>query len=133
MRTVLPDRRTLPSSTAPTFNLRAMVPMSVSLPLKEKAEVWAATWSSLISARELSSSSVRPSEKYSCSLSPLMFTNGSTAIEWTGGAKDPHLGIQGSSTRRYAASTGSATATASHADFKPEDLLGLPAGRARAP
>src|SRR3981081_1357040 len=38
-------------------------------------------------ARELSISSVSPSEKYSCSLSPLIFTNGSTAIECGGGAK----------------------------------------------
>ena len=34
-----------------------------------------------------SSSSVSPSEKYSCSLSPLRFTNGSTARECGGGAK----------------------------------------------
>ena len=47
----------------------------------------AATCSSLISASELSSSSVSPSEKYSCSLSPLRFTNGSTAIECGGGLK----------------------------------------------
>ncbi len=87
MRTVFAERRTLPSSTAPTFSLRAIVPMSVSLPLNENAEVRAATCNSLISARELSSSSVSPSEKYSCSLSPLMFTNGSTAIECGGGAK----------------------------------------------
>ena len=38
-------------------------------------------------ARELSNSSDRPSEKYSCSLSPLMFTNGSTAMECGGGPK----------------------------------------------
>src|ERR1700721_278649 len=132
MRMVFAERRTLPSSTAPTFSLRAIVPMSVFVPLNENAEVRAATCNSLISESELSSSSVSPSEKYSCSLSPLMFTNGSTAIEWTGGAKAAALGIQGFSTRRYAASTASATAAASHADFKPEDLLGLAAGGARA-
>src|SRR6516225_11619468 len=38
-------------------------------------------------ARELRISSVNPSEKYSCSLSPLMFTNGSTAMECGGGLK----------------------------------------------
>src|SRR5438552_1756080 len=38
-------------------------------------------------ARELRSSSVSPSEKYSCFGSPLIFTNGSTAIECSGGAK----------------------------------------------
>ena len=58
----------------------------MSLPLNENAEVRAATCSSLISLSELSSSSVSPSEKYSCSLSPLIFTNGSTAIECGGGA-----------------------------------------------
>jgi hypothetical protein len=36
---------------------------------------------------ELRSSSVSPSEKYSCSLSPLMFAKGSTAIECGGGLK----------------------------------------------
>src|ERR1700730_18886738 len=86
-RTVRVERRTLPSSTAATLSLRAMVLMSVSLPLNEKADVRAATCSSLIRERELSSSSVSPSEKYSCSLSPLMFTNGNTAMECGGGAK----------------------------------------------
>src|SRR6185312_1467011 len=38
-------------------------------------------------ARELRISSVSPSEKYSCSFSPLMFTNGSTAMECGGGLK----------------------------------------------
>ena len=47
----------------------------------------AATCSPLIRESELRSSSVSPSEKYSCSLSPLMFTNGSTAIECGGGLK----------------------------------------------
>jgi hypothetical protein len=100
--------------------------MSVSLPLKEKAEVWPATWSSLISARELSSSSVSPSEKYSCSLSPLMFTNGSTAIECCGGAKATDLATQGFSTMQYAATAASATAT--HAGFKREDVREATAG-----
>ena len=68
--------------------------MSVSLSLKENAEVRAATWSSLISARELSSSSVSPSEKYSCALSPLMLTKGRTAIEWGGGAKAAPDGVR---------------------------------------
>src|SRR5882762_6491829 len=51
----------------------------------EREEVRAATCNSLISASELSSSSVSPSEKYSCSLSPLRFAKGSTAIECGGG------------------------------------------------
>src|SRR5215469_14817571 len=59
--------------------------MSGCSPWNEKDEVRAATCSSLMRARELSSSSVSPSEKYSCSLSPLIFTNGSTAIECCGG------------------------------------------------
>jgi len=71
--------------------------------LNENAEVRAATSSSLISASELSSSSARPSEKYSWACSPLMFTKGSTAIEWRGGAKAADggvLGTQGFSMRR---------------------------------
>src|SRR5580658_5203211 len=87
MRTVWPERRTLPSRTAPTLSLWAIVPRSMSFPWKEKADVRAATCSPLISARELRSSSVRPSEKYSCSLSPLMLMNGSTATECAGGLK----------------------------------------------
>jgi hypothetical protein len=57
------------------------------VPLNENAEVRAATCSPSISESELSSSSVSPSEKYSWSLSPLMFSNGSTAIECGGGLK----------------------------------------------
>src|SRR6202050_2816002 len=72
---------------APTLSFRAIVPVSVLVPLNENAEVRAATCSSLISASELRSSSVSPSEKYSWSLSPLRFTNGSTAIECGGGLK----------------------------------------------
>ena len=93
-RMVCAERRTLPSRTAPTFSLRAIVPMSVFVPLNENAEVRAATCSSLIAASELSSSSVSPSEKYSCSLSPLRFTNGSTAIECGDGAKAAGVGVR---------------------------------------
>src|SRR5208283_406054 len=87
MRSLRPERRTLPSRIAPTLSLRAMVPTSVSLPLKEKEDVRALTCSSLIRTREFRISSVRPSERYSCSLSPLMLTNGNTAIECGGGLK----------------------------------------------
>src|SRR5205807_7722413 len=87
MRIVWAERRTLPSRTAPTFSLRAIVPMSASFPLNEKADVRAETCNSLMRVREFSISSVSPSEKYSCSLSPLMFTNGNTAIECGGGEK----------------------------------------------
>src|SRR6516165_1180842 len=44
---------------------------------------------------ELSSSSVSPSEKYSCSLSPLKFTNGSTAMECGGGLKAVGAAVAG--------------------------------------
>ena len=64
-----------------------MVLMSASLPLNEKDDVRAETCSSLIRARELSISSVNPSEKYSCSLSPLIFTNGNTATEAVAGRR----------------------------------------------
>src|SRR5215831_12319674 len=87
MRTVFPERRTLPSRIAPTLSSRAMTSILTSLPLKEKAEVRAATCRLLTLVSELRISSVKPSEKYSCSLSPLMFTNGSTAMECGGGLK----------------------------------------------
>src|SRR5262249_10883088 len=54
-----------------------------SLPLKENDEVRAATRRDGFLARALSSSSASPSEKYSLSASPLMFTKGRTAIEAT--------------------------------------------------
>src|SRR5579863_3815203 len=111
MRIVCAERRTLPSSTAPTFSLRAIVAMSVSLPLNENAEVRAATCNSLISASELSSSSVSPSEKYSCSLSPLRFTNGSTAIECGGGAKAVADGVKCFEIQKYADAAKTTTAT----------------------
>src|SRR5262245_10244219 len=91
--------------------------MSVFVPLNEYAEVLEATCSSLISAREFSSSSVSPSEKYSCSLSPLMFTNGSTAMECGGGAKAAGDGVKGlviqnlSAMRANAAKTTTPTVT----------------------
>src|SRR5262249_54926860 len=113
-RTVCPERRTLPSSTAPTFSLCATVATS-GCSRNEKDEVRAATCSPSMSARELSSSSVSPSEKYSCSLSPLKLTNGSTAIECGGGLKTAATGtplvvdadgarfeIQSLSTAKYA-------------------------------
>ena len=81
MRNLSPDLRTLPSSTLATLSLRAISAMSTSLPLNENDEVRAMTRSSGTCARRLSSSSEMPSAKYSCSLSALMFTKGSTAIE----------------------------------------------------
>src|SRR5215469_7107512 len=87
MRIVLPARRTLPSRTEATFSLCAIVLMSASFPLNEKDDVRAETCSSVMRASELRISSVSPSEKYSCSLSPLIFTNGSTATECGGGLR----------------------------------------------
>ena len=55
--------------------------MSTSLPLNENDEVRAMTRSCGTWASRLSSSSDRPSEKYSCSWSELMLTNGSTAMD----------------------------------------------------
>src|SRR6201987_395632 len=111
MRRVFAERRTLPSRTAPTFSLRAIVPMSVFVPLNENAEVRAATCSSLIAASELRSSSVSPSEKYSCSLSPLRFTNGSTARECGGGLKAAADGVKCFEIQKYASATTTTTAT----------------------
>ena len=81
IRNLSPDLRTLPSSTLATLSLRAISAMPTSLPLKENDEVRAITRSSGTWARRLISSSEMPSAKYSCSLSRLMFTKGSTAIE----------------------------------------------------
>src|SRR3569833_3262504 len=64
-----------------------MVVRSAELPLKRKEDGCAATCSSSILDKALSSSSDKPSEKYSCAGSPLMFTYGRTATEWGGGEK----------------------------------------------
>ena len=61
--------------------------MVASLPLKGNDEVRAATRSPRIFASTFSSSSARPSEKYSSSSSRLRFTNGSTAIETRSAAR----------------------------------------------
>src|SRR5262245_20724495 len=52
------------------------------LPLNEKAEVRAATRKSGVGASALRISSVIPSQKYSLSLSGLIVTNGSTAMDF---------------------------------------------------
>src|SRR6476659_4565886 len=81
MRSMLPDLRTLPSSTLATLSAFAIVATSTALSLNENDDVRAitrncGTWPSM-----LSSSSDNPSEKYACSRSGLRLTNGSTAIE----------------------------------------------------
>ena len=86
-RIVRPDRRTLPSRTDATFSLCATVAMSGCSPWNENDDVRAATCSPSMRESESSNSSVSPSEKYSWLGSPLMFTNGSTAMEWGGGEK----------------------------------------------
>jgi hypothetical protein len=57
--------------------------MSISLPLKVRADVRDATRKPLILASTLSNSSESPSAKYSFSSSWLMLTNGRTAIDGT--------------------------------------------------
>ncbi len=81
IRRRLPDLRTLPSMTFLTFNCRPISPMSRFCPLNWKDEVRAATRNWLFWASRLSSSSDRPSEKYSCSGSDDMLTKGRTASE----------------------------------------------------
>src|SRR5215472_3747436 len=88
-RTVCAARRTLPSSIAATLSWWPTVTM-FGRSLKENDEARAATCRPLIWVSEWSSSSVRPSEKYSCSLSPLRFTNGNTAMK--GGGSRAHEG-----------------------------------------
>ena len=81
MRTRSPDLRILPSSTAATFSFCATVARSTSLPLKKNAEVRAATRKPGVRASAFKISSEMPSLKYSFSAFPLMFTNGSTAMD----------------------------------------------------
>ena len=75
-----PLLRTEPSSTLATCNCLAISGISTPLPLNENDEVRAATLSCGIFDSRFSNSSEMPSEKYPCSLSSLMFTNGSTAM-----------------------------------------------------
>src|SRR5467141_2749432 len=81
MRSRLPDFLTLPSSTLLTCRARPISSTLTFLALNENEEVRAATFKFSIFASALSSSSARPSQKYSFSGSALMFANGSTAIE----------------------------------------------------
>src|ERR1700691_6410166 len=78
MRTRCPALRTLPSSTWLALSCRATSSTSTFLPLNVKAVFLAATQSAEILLRSVMTSSVIPSEKYSCSGSPLMFANGRT-------------------------------------------------------
>ena len=58
-----------------------MAGTSSPLPLNVKEDERAITRSSGVFAKRSISSSASPSEKNSCSLSPVRFTNGSTAID----------------------------------------------------
>src|SRR5688572_7771156 len=75
------DFRTLPSRTYATGSFRAMSAIFVSLPLYANDEVRAITFRSGSFTSKFSTSSLKPSEKYSCSGSELIFTKGSTAID----------------------------------------------------
>src|SRR6266550_7896187 len=79
MRIVLPDLRTLPSSTCTTPSALAISAIVVCFPLKKNDDVRAGTRRSEIFVSMSMSSSDSPSEKYSLFLSSLMLTNGSTA------------------------------------------------------
>ncbi len=81
MRARLPARRTLPSSKVATFSRRPMAATVSPVPRNWKDELRAATRRPRILASMSSSSSARPSEKYSCSSSRLRFTKGNTAME----------------------------------------------------
>ena len=80
-RTRLPALRTLPSTTYWTPNSRATAGTRTGLPLWTKAELREITSRSRKRDSSVMMSSVRPSAKNSCSGSPLMLANGSTAIE----------------------------------------------------
>ena len=81
MRTCSPDLRTLPSSTVPTLSARPDRLQVDCLALERERRGARRDLSVLMRARARISSSAIPSEKYSCSGSLLMLTNGSTAIE----------------------------------------------------
>ena len=81
----LPDFRTLPSRTYRTPKSRATCLISTALPLNVKLEFRAMTNSCLFRERAVMISSTMPSAKYSCSGSPLMFWNGSTAMDGLSG------------------------------------------------
>ena len=91
MRIVLPDLRTLPSSTCATPSALAMSAIVACFPLKKNEDVRPGTRRSGICVSRLMSSSDRPSEKYSLLLSPLMFTNGNTATECAGATRSAAL------------------------------------------
>jgi hypothetical protein len=86
MRTVSPALRTLPSTRLATPSFCPISCAVALLPLKEKAEVRAATRRPGIFCSTVNNSSLMPSEKYSLPLSSLRFSNASTATDFSGNA-----------------------------------------------
>jgi len=81
MTTLSPDRLTLPARMCASLSVSAITWIERPWPLNANDDVRAGTRRSGICASALSSSSVIPSEKYSLSVSPLMFSNGMTATD----------------------------------------------------
>src|SRR6202163_5014145 len=81
MRTLSPALRTLPSTRCATPSFCPISWAVAFLPLKENAEVRAATCKPGIFCRTVSNSSLIPSEKYSLPLSSLRLANASTATD----------------------------------------------------
>src|SRR6267142_2711488 len=125
MRTSLPWRRTLPSSTVATASSSAIFRTLTFLPLKAKAEVRDTTRTPSTFASALITSSVIPSEKYSASFSGLMFTNGSTATDGAAGAEAEGTvlpaRVRETKCQATAATPSSATPVASRASSAPEE------------
>ena len=82
IRTFLPDLRTLPSRMCATLSFSPITRRSSFRPLNWNDEVRPITRNSGSFASRLSSSSDRPSAKYSWSLLALMSANGSTAMDF---------------------------------------------------
>src|SRR5262245_16416054 len=85
MRSRLPPFLTEPSSTYRTPSSRPTCLMSTALPLYVNEELRAIKNHQRMHDSPVMMSSTRPSAKYSCSGSPLMFWNGSTAIDGLSG------------------------------------------------
>src|SRR5262249_48373947 len=96
MRTCWPDLRTEPSSTYRTPSSRPTCFTPTALPLYVKLELRAMTKSQRMRDSAVMISSTIPSAKYSCSGSPLIFWNGSTAIDGLSGrgGDEPAIGAE---------------------------------------
>src|SRR5256886_1979826 len=112
MRSRDPAFRTLPSRTVATLSWRPSIRTSCSLRLRANVDVRDATRSPSTRASAVISSSVMPSLKYSFSGSALRFTNGSTAIDFRGGAPGD-AGVGRSAGSGWLPGGGAASASAS--------------------